>query len=274
MGKVVAASALGLVAGPLIAGLLSDTAVMGRCATLELPFIVAAVLVFVTLVLVMVFFHDTRTERRAVDFGVTEVFLNLWRIRHRPTIIKLAVVWFFFELGLNAFFIYMDNYMIEVFRFDTLQNSILMTVFGLTMAFASGVLVGPLSTRFRKIPMVAATVVVMAVFLAVFMLNGISQLAYVLVVPIVVGFAIGYPTLLALFAASVGEDEQGWVTGITIALFTLGSGLIALAGGAMMTINANLPFITGIVSFVLAPIFIATLWRQPDVRALDQGGQE
>jgi predicted MFS family arabinose efflux permease len=229
------------------------------------------------------FFHDTRTERREVDFGVTEVFLNLWRIRHRPTIIKLAVVWFiiklavvwfFFELGLNAFFIYMDNYMIEVFRFDTLQNSILMTVFGLTMAFASGVLVGPLSTRFRKIPMVAATVVVMAVFLAVFMLNGISQLAYVLVVPIVVGFAIGYPTLLALFAASVGEDEQGWVTGITIALFTLGSGLIALAGGAMMTINANLPFITGIVSFVLAPIFIATLWRQPDVRALDQGGQE
>ena len=43
---------------------------------------------------------------------------------------------------------------------------------------------------------------------------------------------------------------------------------------AMMTINANLPFITGIVSFVLALIFIATLWRQPDVRALDQGGQE
>ena len=271
MGKVVAASALGLVAGPLIAGLLSDTAVMGSYATLELPFIVAAILVFATLVLVVIFFHDARTERRKIDFGVTEVFLNLWRIRDRPTIIKLAVVWFFFELGLNAFFIYMDDYMIEIFKFDTLQNSILMTVFGLTMAFASGVLVGPLSTRFRKIPTVTATVVVMAVFLAVYMFNGISWLAYFLVVPIVVGFAIGYPTLLALFAASVGEDEQGWVMGITIALFTLGSGLIALAGGAMMTIDARLPFITGIASFILALIFIATLWRQADVRALDQG---
>jgi hypothetical protein len=28
------------------------------------------------------------------------------------------------------------------------------------------------------------------------------------------------------------------------------------------------------VSFVLAPIFIATLWRQPNVRALGQGAQE
>jgi predicted MFS family arabinose efflux permease len=274
MGKVVAASALGLVAGPLIAGLLSDTAVMGRYATLELPFIVAAVLVLVTLVLVAIFFHDTRTERRNVDFGVTEVFLNLWRIRNRPTIIRLAVVWFFFELGLNAFFICMDDYMIEIFKFDTLQNSVLMTVFGLTMAFASGVLVGPLSTRFRKIPMVTASVVVMAVFLAVYLFNGISLLSYFLVVPIVVGFAIGYPTLFALFAASVGEDEQGWVMGITIALFTLGSGLIALAGGAMMTINANLPFITGIASFILALIFIAILWRRPDVRALDRREQD
>ena len=273
MGKVVAALALGLVAGPLIAGLLSDADVMGSYATLELPFIVAAVLVFVTLVLVVVFFHDARTERRKIDFGVSEVFLNLWRIRGRPTIIKLAAVWFFYELGLNAFFIYMDDYTIEVFKFDTLQNSVLMTIFGLTMAAASGLLVGPLTARFRKIPIVTAAVVIMAVFLTVFLLNGISWLAYVLVVPIVIGFAIGYPTLLSLFAASVGEDEQGWVMGVTIALFTLGSGLIALAGGAMMTINANLPFMTGIASFVLTLIFIATLWRQPDIRALDQGAE-
>ena len=106
MGKVVAASALGLVAGPLIAGLLSDSAVVGRYATLELPFICAAVLVSLTLALVLIFFHDTRKERRKIDFGLNEVFTNLWRIRERPTIIKISVVFFFFELGLNSFFIY------------------------------------------------------------------------------------------------------------------------------------------------------------------------
>ncbi|MCP4330947.1 MAG: MFS transporter [Alphaproteobacteria bacterium] len=272
MGKVVAASALGLVAGPLIAGLLSDSAVMGRYATLELPFICATALVFLALVLVLFFYHDARTERRKIDFGLSEVFLNLWRVRRRPTILKISAVFFFAELGLNAFFIYLDDYTIERFQFDTFQNSILMTVFGLVMAFASGVLAGPLSARFRKIPLVAFAVALMAVSLTVFVFNGIPLLSYFLVVPIVFGFALAYPTMLALFSLSAGDDEQGWVMGVSIALFTLGSGIISFAGGAMMTIDARLPFITGIASFVIALIFIATLWRQGDVRALDQGG--
>jgi len=270
MGKVVAASALGLVAGPLIAGLLSDSAVMGGYATLELPFIFAAALVFITLALVLGFFHDARMERRTIDFGPSEVFVNLWRVRQRPTIMKISAVYFFFELGLNSFFIYLDDYMIERFHFGTLQNSILMTVFGITMAVSSGVLVGPLSARFQKIPMVAFTVGVMAVSLTIFMFNGYPQLSYLLVVPVVVGFAICYPTTLALFSESAGADEQGWVMGVTIALFTLGSGIISLAGGGMMAIDARLPFMAGIASFVVALIFIATLWRQADVMALDK----
>jgi DHA1 family tetracycline resistance protein-like MFS transporter len=270
MGKVVAATALGLIAGPMIAGLLSDSAVLGRYATLELPFNCAAALVFFTLSLVLVFFHDTRVEHRKIDFGLSEVFINLWCIRERPTIMKISAVFFFAELGLNSFFIYMDDYMTERFQFGTLQNSILMTVFGLAMALSSGLLTGPFSARFRKIPTVTFTVAVMAVSLTIFMLNGNSLLSYILVVPIVVGFAICYPTMLSLFSESVGEDEQGWVMGITIALFTLGSGTISLAGGAMMSIDARLPFMAGIASFLLALIFIATLWRQADVKALDR----
>ena len=272
MGTVVAASALGLVAGPLIAGLLSDSAVIGHYATLELPFIVAAILVFSTLFLVLGFYSDARSERRKIDFGLNEVFVNLWRIHERPTIIKISAVFFFFELGLNAFFIYMDDYMIERFQFGTLQNSILMTVFGLTMAAASSMLAGPFSTHFRKIPTITFSIIVMAVSLTLFMLNGDSQLSYVLIIPIVVAFAIGYPTMLTLFSMSVGKDEQGWIMGISIALFTLGSGAISLAGGAMMAVDARLPFMAGIASFVIALILVVTLWRQSDVTALDKIG--
>jgi MFS family permease len=85
-----------------------------------------------------------------------------------------------------------------------------------------------------------------------------------------VAFAIGYPTQLALFSASAGAAEQGWIMGVTIALFTLGSGLISLVGGAMMAVDARLPFLTAIASFVLALVVIAGWWRSPDVRALDE----
>ena len=270
MGKIVAALALGLVAGPVFAGVLSDTNLIGSYASLELPFIFAAVLVFLTLALVLVFYHDARTERRRIDFGVEEVFLNLWRIRHRPTVIKVAVIWFFSEIGLNSLFIYMEDYTIALFGFGTFQNSMLMAVFGLVMAFCSAVLVGPLTARFRKIPTVTAAMAVMAVSLAAFTFNDDPALVYILIVPVVVGFAIAYPTQLALFAASVGDDEQGWVMGVSIALFTLGSGLISLAGGAMMAIDVHLPFIAGVASFVVALVFVAIFWRQPDFKALDR----
>ena len=269
MGKVVAASALGLVTGPLMAGLLSDTALIGKHATLELPFNCAAALVFLTLTLVLIFYHDARVEHRRIDFGLSEVFVTLWRIRQRPTIMKISAVFFFFELGLNSFFIYLDDYTIERFHFGTLQNSILMTVFGLAMAFSSGMLVVPLSARFRKIPTVNSAVAVMAVSLVLFTFNPNPFLSYFFVIPVVVAFAVAFPTILTLFSVSANQDEQGWVMGITIALFTLGCGIISLAGGALMDIDARLPFITGIASSLAALFFINVLWRQADVKALD-----
>ena len=57
---------------------------------------------------------------------------------------------------------------------------------------------------------------------------------------------------------------------IYLALFTLGSGMISLAGGAMMAIDVHLPFIAGVVSFVVALMFVAVFWRQPDFKALDR----
>ena len=270
MGLVVGASALGLVAGPLIAGLLSDPQIVGSIASCQLPFICGAGLIVVTLVLVLLFYQDTLTERRKIDFGLAEVFVNLWRIRERPTIVKLAVVFFFGEVGLNGFYIYLNDYGTTQFGFDTLQNSFSMIVFGVVMAVTSIVLVGPLTTRFRKIPVVAMSMALMAVSLVVYSVNGIPWLSWVLIVPVVFGFGLFYPTVLSLFSASGSPSEQGWVMGLTIALFTLGSGLISLAGGFLMTISPVLPFVTGVASFVVALVCAGWLWRQPDVQALDQ----
>lgn len=269
MSKIVAALALGLVGGPLIAGVLSDSAIIGSYATLELPFYFAACLVLITLFSVVIFYHDASDERRKIDFGVNEVFLNLWRLRGRSTIIKISAVWFFFEVGLNSFYIYINDYTIERFQFTTFQNSMLMIVIGLSMAFSSIMLTGSLTSRFRKIPIVTGSIIVMSISIAIFMLNNNSDFTYLLVIPILVAFGVGYPVMLTLFSASANKDEQGWVMGVSIALFTLGSGMISILGGTLMAVNINLTFTAGIISFFIALILIATFWRQSDVKALD-----
>ncbi|QUS55625.1 MFS transporter [Pseudovibrio brasiliensis] len=271
MGYVTAAIALGLIIGPLFAGTLSDPSIMGSYASLELPFYAALVLILINIVLIIIFFEETNQTRRKIDFGLSEVFLVLWRAHSRPTILKLCAVFLFVEVGLSAFYIYLNNYMVLRFGFDTLQNSILMIIFGSVLALVSSLLVGPISQRFSKVATIVVSVTVMGVGLLVFTVNDVAWLSYFLTVPIVAAFALTLPLMFSLFSAAVDESEQGWIMGITISSSTGGQFILAIAGASLMTANIHGVFIAGITCFAIALGLIFLLWRQPDIRALDYG---
>ncbi|MGG9999558.1 MFS transporter [Pseudovibrio ascidiaceicola] len=271
MGYVTAAIALGLIIGPLFAGTLSDPSIMGGYASLELPFYAALMLILINIVLIIIFFEETNQTRRKIDFGLSEVFLVLWRAHSRPTILKLCAVFLFIEVGLSAFYIYLNNYMVLRFGFDTLQNSILMIIFGSVLALVSALLVGPISQRFSKVATIVVSVTVMGVGLLAFTVNDVAWLSYLLTVPIVAAFALTLPLMFSLFSAAVDESEQGWIMGITISSSTGGQFLLAIAGASLMTANIHGVFIAGIACFAIALGLIFVLWRQPDIRALDYG---
>lgn len=111
LGYIVGASALGMMIGPLLSGLLSDSAVVGSYASLKLPFYASIVLVSVTLVLILTSFYDVKKERKKIDFGLSEVFLTIYRVKDYPVVQKLSFAFFFFQIGLNAFFIYIEDYL-------------------------------------------------------------------------------------------------------------------------------------------------------------------
>jgi predicted MFS family arabinose efflux permease len=269
LGYIVGASALGMMIGPLLAGVLSDQSIIGDYASLELPFYCAIVLVALTLVLILTSFSDVRLERKPIDFGLSEVFLTLYRVREFPVVQKLSFGYFFFLMGLNAYYIYLADYLIERFHFTTFQNSMMLFVLGISLMIGGAVLVPYVSQRYRKIPTIVATALVMSVFIILFMINPIPDLSFVLIIPILLSFGLGYPTLLALFSASVDDSRQGWVMGVTVAWFTMGSGAISLLGGSLMSISIYLPFSIGVASFCMCLLFVFTLWRSDDVQALD-----
>ncbi|MEM9633258.1 MAG: MFS transporter [Pseudomonadota bacterium] len=269
LGYIVGASAIGMMIGPLLAGVLSDPTFLGPYASIELPFYTAIVLVGLTLILIMTSFFDVRTERKPIDFGLSEVFLTLYRIKDFPVVQKLSFGYFFFLMGLNAYYIYLADYLIERFKFTTFENSMMLVILGLALMLGGTVLVPYVSKRYRKIPTIVATAIVMSVFIVLFMINPFPDLSYILIIPILLAFGLGYPTLLALFSASVDESRQGWVMGVTIAWFTVGSGTISLIGGPLMSFSIYMPFSIGVASFCVSMLFIFTLWRSPEVQALD-----
>ncbi len=269
LGLIVAASAFGLLGGPLMSGLLSDKSLLGSYASLELPFYCAVALVLFNMALILGFFFEPGFKRKRIDFGISEVFLNLWRVREYPVVMRLSVVLLFALMALNAFFFFLDTYLLTRFSFDTLQNSIALIVFGGAMAFGSGVLTAPLHRRFSKVSILFVSIAVMGAGILAFILNPVPNLSYVLIVPVTIAFAIMYPTMLSLFSASVGPTQQGWVMGLTVAIYALGSGTITALGGSLMAIDEKMPFFLAIGCSFIALILIAILFRDPMVRRLD-----
>jgi predicted MFS family arabinose efflux permease len=82
------------------------------------------------------------------------------------------------------------------------------------------------------------------------------------------GFGIAYPTVLGIFSASVGDDDQGWVMGITVALFTLAAGFTSLLGGELMSFDIRSPFYVSCAAAVLAMALLFTAWNRPEIKRI------
>ncbi|MEO1224694.1 MAG: MFS transporter [Pseudomonadota bacterium] len=269
MGYVIVAVSVGLLIGPLLGGLLTNEALLGNLASIQAPFYAAGILVLVNLMLVVIFYQNVKFERRPIKIKITDVFLTLWHAAKRPVVLRLALVFFCSQLSLNTFFVFLDNFLYSRFQFDTTQNSIILIVFGIGMAASGAFLVGPLDRRFAKKSIIYATLFVMGLGLLIVMVNPTGALSYVAILPFVVAFGINYPLMLSLFSASVDENEQGWVMGVTVALYTLGAGIISFLGGQLMAISIYLPYSVALGAVVIAMILIFTLWRGERFRALD-----
>jgi MFS family permease len=268
LGYIVSGLSVGLVAGPIIGGVLSDPNLLGGFASLSLPFYAGGLLILATMFLIAVFFRDSRQERAPLRFEPLEIFLVLWRIAERPAILRISLVFFCYMFVLNSFFVFMDNYLTSRFQFGTFMNSVAMMIFGICLALSGAFLVSVFDSRFTRRNIVVAALLVISVSCVAFAVVPVAYLTFVPIVVIGITFSIGYPTLLSIYSLSVDETEQGWVMGVTTALFTLAAGITSFVGGEAMGIDIGLPFYYAAAVAALAVILIAAFWSYPVVRAV------
>jgi len=271
MGYVVTALSLGLIAGPLVAGLLSDKSVLGDYASLSLPFYFAMVTVVIAAALILFFFEDKLQERAPLAVGPADVFRLVWRVVEQPTVLRIAAVYFFFMLVWNTAYVFIDNYLSSRFGVSTFGTSMEMLAIGATLVISSAVLVSIVNQRFSKQSVVLGAAAVFAISCLVIVVSTSVIPVYLAPLPMAVAFAVGYPTLLSLFSAAVSDSEQGWVMGVTTALWTLGAGLTSLLGGELMAGGLTYPFLFAMGAALLSIVLIATLWRTPEIGKLVGG---
>jgi DHA1 family tetracycline resistance protein-like MFS transporter len=268
MGYIITGVSFGLVGGPIIGGFLSDTAIIGSIASLKLPFYAASALVFIAILLVVFFFKDSRARQEVFEFKPSEVFNQLWRIRKYPVVLRITIVFIFFHISNVSFYIFVDNYLTSRFGYGTFGGSMAMLTIGVALAFSSTFLVAPALERFDKKSIIAVNMLVWAICAVAFVASPIAILCFIPLFLFYFIFGISYPTILGLYSASVSDDEQGWVMGVTVAVFTLVAGVMSLLGGDLMSISIRAPFYiaSGAALISLFVLFIA--WKTPEMEKL------
>ncbi|WP_421726484.1 MFS transporter [Bauldia sp.] len=268
MGYIVTGVSFGLVGGPIIGALLSDPIFIGNIASLKLPFYAAFVLVLIAMILVLAFFHDIRKERKRFVFRPRDITDSLWQVTQHPLVLRFLPVYALFMIANVTFYVFIDNYLTSAFGYGVVGGSVAMLVIGIGLAMSSTFFVKPVQARVEKRSIVGVSLVVMVVCSLAFVLTPNAILVFVPVFFFYVLFGVSYPTILGLFSSSVDKADQGWVMGVTTAVFCLAGGVMSLIGGLLMSIDIRLPFYIVTATAALGLILLLFTWGAPAIRKL------
>ncbi|HMB75622.1 MAG TPA: MFS transporter, partial [Kiloniellaceae bacterium] len=268
MGFIVTGVSFGLVGGPIIGALLSDPEILGSFASLKMPFYGAFVLVLIAIFLVMTFFHDIRSERTPFVFRPRDITDSLWRVTQHPVVMRIMPVYALFMMANVTFYIFVDNYLTSAFGYGVIGGSVAMLTIGVALATSSTFLVKPAQARFGKREIVGVSLVTMVLCGLAFVLLPFAPLTYLPVFLFYFLFGVSYPTLLGIFSGAVSADDQGWVMGVTTAVFCLAGGIMSLAGGELMAFDIRLPFYIVTLSAAAGLLLLMATWGSTAMRQL------
>ena len=162
-----------------------------------------------------------------------------------------------------TFYIFIDNYLTSAFGYGVVGGSAVMLVIGFALAVSSTFLVKPAQERFDKTLIMGVTLAVWAVAALAVIGSPIAVLCFVPVFVFYFCFGVAYPTILGMFSGSVSEADQGWVMGITTAVFTLAGGIMSLIGGGLMDVDIRLPFYITAAAAGMGSLFVSLQRRRP-----------
>jgi DHA1 family tetracycline resistance protein-like MFS transporter len=268
MGYIVTGVSFGLVGGPLLGGVLSDGALIGHDASLELPFYAALGLVVVAIAMVLFLFKDLRLQREPFVFRPFDVFASLWRVGQHPVVLRILPVYSLFMVANVTFYIFIDNYLTSAFDYGVVGGSAAMLVIGVALALSSTFLVKPAQRRFDKRTIVRASLLIMVVCALALVASPVAWLSLIPVFGFYFFFGVSYPTLLGMFSGAVSESDQGWIMGVATAVFCLAGGVMSLIGGELMAVDIRLPYYIAGAAALLGLAVMALSWNRPSMQAL------
>jgi len=257
-GKISAASNMGLIFGPLMAGLLGAT-LLGNL----LPVIATAIISFIAIFVVYFYIHESRFK--PVDAEATtnqpakkDVF-KVFKIDGVP---YFLVLYFLIYLAFNFFYIAFPVYAASELKWSVLQLGVFFSFLSGALVVVQGPLLMYLSKHFSGAALVIAGGFLLAIcFMCLTFTNIIVM--YTGALFFALGNGLMWPSFIALLSNTGNEDTQGAIQGVASAAGSLAS-IIGLVSGAFLfsLLHGNIFFVTAAFMAGIALLSIPLIQKE------------
>lgn len=243
IGFILLAVSLGFVLGPIIGGVLSNHNLVSWFG-FAVPMYFAAFLSALNALLLSMTFQETfvRTAGKISIQWNHALKIFLAAFQHQG-IRRYAVVLLIMIFGWSNYFSFISMYLLQTYHYSTMQNSLFLAVMGIGFSIGCGFLVDFVSKRFHAEHVVTIGLGATAIFVLITLLSPQQWVAWVCSFFIGVSLSVGYSVLLTIFSDQVGENEQGWVMGVTGSIMALCFGLTSVFTGLTAQMGAEMPML-------------------------------
>lgn len=246
--------------GPYLGGKLSDPTINSNF-NYATPFLIAAILSFINLILLSFFFRETLSKKIEKKVSLTSGIRNLKKAFTDPKFKVIFTVVFLITCGFSFFTQFFQAYLVTKFNFSEGQIGELFAYIGIWIALTQGLIIRylPKSVTPKK-AVFFGSIILGSALIGLLLPDQAYQIYFVLPFVAIANGILG-PNSQAIISNLADEDSQGEIFGINQSITSLGMALAPLISGIIISFGIHLPIITAGILIILAGVIFQTKFK-------------
>lgn len=255
IGYVLLAVSIGFVLGPITGGFLSDSQIVSWFNHTT-PLYFAGFLSFLNCILLTLTFEETFKKTHKIKIRLhyaIKIFTDAFKSKR---IRMLSVVLLIENAAWAEYFTFISQLMLRRFHYSVQEVSIFIAVLAVGFCIGFAFLVDFVAKRFNHKKAVMVNLIITAIFCFITASTNVVAIVWATAVLIGMSASLVYSLLITIFSNQVGDEEQGWVMGITNSVGALSFGVTSLVSGFAADWSPAMPIYLGFIGFTLSAIIL------------------
>tara|TARA_Y100001001_G_scaffold158426_1_gene177930 strand:+ start:576 stop:1826 length:1251 start_codon:yes stop_codon:yes gene_type:complete len=231
---------VGMLAGPLLGGFLSDKQ-LWLGFSIYTPFIVAACFALINIILMLLTYRETLPCAVEQLETFKQYLTKCRQTIIQPSFLNLIIIFVLLEMAWSLFFQTEPVLLASQYHFNSEQQSLYITFLGVVMCFGLAVLFKPLSQRLSLPRLAYMTLFVNSLGYGLLIFSPQSWMRWIAPIAFTLGVGICYTAVLSQMSLRLSKHEQGWLMGFTAALLALSWAITGFIGTKLLSISPVLP---------------------------------